>query len=278
MSRNASGTYTLPQDSVVGGTVIEANWANPTMDDIATAITDSLSRSGKGTMISSLKYFSGTVAVPGISFTDEPGSGVYYFGTKDFRFSVNGNPTLRFVDDSGSASGSQRPVMVYNGTAFQPILKGDSSETPIFKGFTTTGELTIDAGGLDIEAGGLTVSAGGIDITGTVAVTGSLTATTINSGVTIARGAISGVGTPSIDYGLGITSVADYGVGTYRVQFDDTVVRNGTELFCLCAPLDNNGVNIITYGASTSAVYVLIEDNAGTRVDSDFTIFTLLEP
>ena len=56
MSRNSSGTYTLPTGNpVVSGTVIEANWANSTLDDISAALTDSLSRSGKGSMSASLR-------------------------------------------------------------------------------------------------------------------------------------------------------------------------------------------------------------------------------
>lgn len=48
MSRNSGGTYSLPLSSVVSDTAILASWANTTMADIATEMTDSLSRSGKG--------------------------------------------------------------------------------------------------------------------------------------------------------------------------------------------------------------------------------------
>jgi hypothetical protein len=55
MPRNASGIYSLPAGNpVVPGTVIASDWANPTMNDIAAALTDSLSRSGFGAMQANL--------------------------------------------------------------------------------------------------------------------------------------------------------------------------------------------------------------------------------
>jgi hypothetical protein len=51
MARDASGNYFLPSGNpVVGGQPIAAAWANGTMNDLALALSDSLSRSGKGGM------------------------------------------------------------------------------------------------------------------------------------------------------------------------------------------------------------------------------------
>jgi hypothetical protein len=50
MSRNGSGTYTLPVGNpVVTGTTITSTWANTTLTDIASAITDSLAADGQTT-------------------------------------------------------------------------------------------------------------------------------------------------------------------------------------------------------------------------------------
>jgi microcystin-dependent protein len=55
MPRNNSGTYSLPAGNpVVVGSVIEADWANPTMSDIANEITASLPRDGSAPMIGPL--------------------------------------------------------------------------------------------------------------------------------------------------------------------------------------------------------------------------------
>ena len=52
MPRNSQGLYTLPPgiNPVIPDTLIEAGWANPTMDDIGQALTDSLPRNGAAPM------------------------------------------------------------------------------------------------------------------------------------------------------------------------------------------------------------------------------------
>jgi hypothetical protein len=48
MSRNGSGTYSLPAGNpVVSGSTISSNWANNTLSDIATALTGSLAKDGQ---------------------------------------------------------------------------------------------------------------------------------------------------------------------------------------------------------------------------------------
>jgi hypothetical protein len=48
MSRNGSGSYSLPSGNPVNnGTTIDPNWANNTMTDIATALTQSISQDGQ---------------------------------------------------------------------------------------------------------------------------------------------------------------------------------------------------------------------------------------
>jgi hypothetical protein len=48
MSRNGSGTYTLPAGNpVVTGTTISSSWANTTLTDISTALTNSIAADGQ---------------------------------------------------------------------------------------------------------------------------------------------------------------------------------------------------------------------------------------
>jgi hypothetical protein len=48
MSRNGSGLYSLPAGNpVVSGTTITSNWANSTMNDIASALSGSLASDGQ---------------------------------------------------------------------------------------------------------------------------------------------------------------------------------------------------------------------------------------
>ena len=73
MSRNGSGTYTLPAGNpVVTGTTISSTWANNTLTDIATALTGSLAADGQTTATGNLKMGSNRITglANGIAATD----------------------------------------------------------------------------------------------------------------------------------------------------------------------------------------------------------------
>ena len=79
MPRDSSGNYTLPVGNpVVTGTTIESGWCNSTMEDIANALTDSLSRTGQGAMQVPIYFANGTENNPSITFTNAPTYGVWY--------------------------------------------------------------------------------------------------------------------------------------------------------------------------------------------------------
>ena len=55
MSRNGSGVYTLPAGNpVVTQTTISSTWANTTMNDLASAMTDSVAADGQTPMTGDL--------------------------------------------------------------------------------------------------------------------------------------------------------------------------------------------------------------------------------
>src|SRR5574343_245777 len=61
MPRNSQDHYTLPPGNpVTHGTLIEAQWANDTMDDIAAALTASLPRDGTAPMTGPLILVAGS--------------------------------------------------------------------------------------------------------------------------------------------------------------------------------------------------------------------------
>jgi microcystin-dependent protein len=65
MPRNSQGLYTLPPSNPVApNTLIEATWANSTMEDIAAALTGSLPRNGSAPMTDSLILAPGTPTQP----------------------------------------------------------------------------------------------------------------------------------------------------------------------------------------------------------------------
>lgn len=91
MPRNSSGTYSLPAGNPVSpNTLIESGWANPTMSDLGSAITDSLDRYGRGTMLAALKITDGLVSAPGLSFGSEASTGLYRSGAGTLNLAVLG--------------------------------------------------------------------------------------------------------------------------------------------------------------------------------------------
>jgi hypothetical protein len=78
MSRDVTGTYTLPVGNpVVTGTAISSTWANDSLSDIATTLTNSLDRLGNGAMLAPLKLPNGTASDPTLTFASEATSGWY---------------------------------------------------------------------------------------------------------------------------------------------------------------------------------------------------------
>ncbi len=117
MARDGSGNYTLPAGNpVVTGTTIDASWANPTLDDLATEITDSLSRSGKGGMLVGFPFADGTMALPGLTFASETNSGWYRAATNDMRATIAGVDRARFRADASN------PFQIWNGASWGNVV------------------------------------------------------------------------------------------------------------------------------------------------------------
>jgi len=124
MSRNGSGTYTLPAGNpVVSGTVIATTWANNTMNDLASAMTDSVAADGQTPMTGPLNMNSnkvtnlatGTISGDGINFTQ--------FNTPTFGGAVVCSTTLTVVGDTTMSGTGQ--LKIPNGTT------GQRSATPV---------------------------------------------------------------------------------------------------------------------------------------------------
>jgi hypothetical protein len=66
MSRNGSGTYSLPAGNpVVTGTTIASTWANSTMNDLAAAITGSIAADGQTPITGTLQMGGNNIANAG---------------------------------------------------------------------------------------------------------------------------------------------------------------------------------------------------------------------
>jgi hypothetical protein len=182
-SRNASGAYSLPSGNpVVSGTSITASWANTTLADLGTEVTNSLDRNGRGSMAAPLRLASGTSSAPGLTFASETSSGLYRASASDIRMQVGAAQLQRWT-----ATGTTLPLALTvqgGATVTQSTTNG--------AGLTATGNGT--GAGL-VGAGGTGGGAGGTFTGGTTNGVG-LTATGAGSGagLTATGGASSGPG------------------------------------------------------------------------------------
>ena len=120
MSRNGSGTYSLPAGNpVVTGTTIASTWANNTMNDIASALTGSVAADGQTPMTGNLDM--NTNKVVGLVAGTVAGEAVEYdqFDTPTF----NGNVTaLADMNVAGYAN--------FSGTSALKVPVGTQAQRP----------------------------------------------------------------------------------------------------------------------------------------------------
>ena len=114
MSRNGSGTYSLPAGNpVVTGTTIASTWANTTMTDLAAALTDSVAADGQTPMTGNLdlnthkivNLVAGTASGDAIEFAQ--------FKTPTFTGNVTMSSTGFALIPAGTTA--ERPVSPANG-------------------------------------------------------------------------------------------------------------------------------------------------------------------
>ena len=166
MSRNGSGVYSLPAGNpVVTGTVISTTWANNTMNDLASAMTDSVAADGQTPMTGPLNLNSNKIV--NLANATLTGDAVNYgqFSTPTFTgavvcsstLSVTGATTLSStlgVTGDTTMSGnlavnSTGQVKLPNGTTAQrsatPTVGSIRYNTTLqqFEGYSTYGGQTI---------------------------------------------------------------------------------------------------------------------------------------
>jgi hypothetical protein len=174
MSRAADGTYTLPVGSMnpaVTGTAISSTDFNALADDIEAALTDSLSRSGKGGMTAAMTFDAGSNAAPGITFTGDLDTGIFSPAANEIGISLGGAEVAHITAASTvlppltKASMAAVGQVVSTSSGFQhthSLSYTDLSNLAVT--ITTTGRpvmvmLQPDGGGVPMELGCLTVSA-----------------------------------------------------------------------------------------------------------------------
>lgn len=114
MSRNGSGTYSLPAGNpVVTGTTISSTWANNTLTDIASALTDSVAADGQTPMTGNLDM--NTNKIVGLVAGTAAGEAIEFaqFSTPTFTGNVTMTATGFALIPAGTTA--ERPVSPVNG-------------------------------------------------------------------------------------------------------------------------------------------------------------------
>lgn len=142
MSRNGSGVYSLPAGNpVVSGTVISTTWANNTMNDIASALTNSVASDGQTPMTGPLNLNSNKIT--NLANATLTGDAVNYgqFSTPTFSGAVVCNSTLTVTgattlnstlavtgDTTISGSGTIGGNLAVNGTGQVKLPNGTTAQ------------------------------------------------------------------------------------------------------------------------------------------------------
>jgi len=151
MPRNSSGVYTLPASNPVApNTIIATSWANPTMSDIGTELTNSLDRNGRGGMLAPFRISDGLVNTPGLAFTNEPATGIWRPGTGAMSVSVQGQNVATFyvkrfdLADGSTVTGNFSSATLTDRVFFQTnVLNGSSFVTVAPNGSGITGSYVV---------------------------------------------------------------------------------------------------------------------------------------
>lgn len=124
-ARNSSGTMSLVAGNpVVSGQTISSTWANNTMSDISTELTDSLSRSGKGAMLAPLECTDGTVSAPSLTFDNDTNTGLYRVGADNPGLTAGGVKVQEWFPTSSVFS----KVAIFDGGAGTVQLKAGTQD------------------------------------------------------------------------------------------------------------------------------------------------------
>lgn len=248
MARSGDGTFSLVAGNpVVAATVIDPDWANDTLTDIADALTDSLSRSGNGDMSVVLTGVNGELSGPAYSFASEPTSGLYRSAAGNLGVSCLGVAVLQLgaaacqlsspvADGSGAVANIEDTEAAFstgylkewrnNGTALAALDSSGNLELckagdqELEK--TTSGVLTIKNTARDVK-----LSAGALDIN-SVPVKGSGQVAAACANIAFA------VGTGSVVSGYNVGTPVIQTATTFRVPFSTNLPNANFMVLAQC--------------------------------------------
>jgi len=265
MSRNGSGTYTLPAGNpVVTGTTISSTWANNTLTDIATALTGSLAADGQTTATGNLKMGSNRVTglADGIASTDaatvnQIPSGALFL-LKASNLSDVANATTARGNLTAAKSGANSDITSLTGLT-----------TPLTVAQGGTGAATLTANNVLLGNGTSAPQFVAPSTSGNVLTSNGTTwASTANTGAAKAWVNFSGVASTTINSSFNVLTVTYVSTGTYTVNFT-TAMPNA--FFVTQLTGNNSGSRQNTFGyttaQTTSSVSIKFADDQSTLTD-----------
>jgi hypothetical protein len=120
MSRNGSGTYSLPAGNpVVSQTVISSTWANNTMNDIASALTGSVASDGQTPMTGPLNMNSNKVTNLATGTVNGDAVNFSQFNTPTFGGAATFNSTITVLGNG-----------TFSGTGYVKLPDGTTAQRP----------------------------------------------------------------------------------------------------------------------------------------------------
>jgi hypothetical protein len=213
-SRNSQGVYTLPSGNpVVSGSTISSTWANTTLSDIRSEMTNSLDRGGRGAMTAALQHSTGSCAAPSVTFSADTDVGLW-----------------RSTTNTTEMCAATTAVMKWTTT-------GTTAETLLT---TQAGVVSTNASGSDVISATATGAASGVVGTasttvGSYGIEGVATTQIAVSGTaTSGRGVVGEATTGYAVYGLasgsgtGVVGTSDSGPGGDFVSTNSYAVKIGT--------------------------------------------------
>jgi len=314
MSRNGSGTYSLPAGNpVVTGTTISSTWANNTLTDIATALTGSLAADGQTTATGNLKMGSNRITglADGIAATDAatvnqiPSGALFLLKASNLSDVANattarGNLTAAKSganSDITSLTGLTTPLTVAQGgtgaatLTANNVLLGNGTSAPQFVAPSTSGNVLISNGTTWVSS---TLPAGSV----LQVINATYSSQISSSSSTYADTNLTATITPKFATSKILVCVQHNGCGklsSANAYIGCQVLRNSTSIALLASSVANNnstspnyiggmGLDYLDSPATTSAVtyktqFKSTANSASVymQIDSEVSTITLME-
>lgn len=258
MSRNSSGSFTLPAGNpVVSSNIISSTAHNATMADLRTEVTDSLCRSGKGEMLAPLQLSVGTVALPGLTFVGDPDTGFYRVGANNPAMSAAGTKIQSWTALTSTIHGALSTEIGHVATQSTAntaaiIATGNGSAPALAATGGTTGAGVTGTGGATSGVGGaFTASAGNsAGLTGAGNGTGSGVEGTAGAG-TGAYGVKGVAGVGSSSHGVFGSAGGTLSVGVFG---EATAANNTAAVYGNSGHADAHGVFARTTSGTAAGI------------------------